>query len=121
MKYNVSVETSSLQYDSPGSSGYSTPTSDRSTTNSRMLKWAIEVEVQRILGPERRVSRLEREEELIQKAMRKKSRKVSREGDFLVFVEKKGILTTQNGTQQITEKRIKLGGEEMEALEEMGF
>ena len=35
-----------------------------------------QVEVQRVLGPERRVSRLEREDQLVQKAMRKKSRKV---------------------------------------------
>ena len=34
------------------------------------------MEVQRVLGPERRVSRLEREDQLVQKAMRKKSRKV---------------------------------------------
>ena len=36
----------------------------------------LQVEVQRVLGPERRVSRVEREEELVQKAMAKKSRKV---------------------------------------------
>ena len=102
------------------------------------------MEVQRVLGPERRVSRLEREEQLVQKAMRKKSRKVgiffgqqipflgnkyqitvldqvSREGDFLVFVEKKGLLTTQNGTQQITERRVRLGGTDLNTLEELGF
>ena len=90
--------------------------------------------MQRVLGPERRVSRLEREEQLVQKAMRKKSRKVgkvffgnsfldqvSREGDFLVFVEKKGLLTTQNGTQQITERRVRLGGTDLNTLEELGF
>ena len=38
----------------------------------------FQVEVQRVLGPERRVSRLEREEQLVQKAMRKKSRKVGK-------------------------------------------
>ena len=93
------------------------------------------MEVQRVLGPERRVSRLEREEQLVQKAMRKKSRKVgtvssaptnffyqvSREGDFLVFVEKKGLLTTQNGTQQITERRVRLGATHLNTLEELGF
>ena len=98
--------------------------------------------MQRVLGPERRVSRLEREEQLVQKAMRKRSRKVetffcqqipfswqqitvfdqvSREGDFLVFVEKKGLLTTQNGTQQITERRVRLGGTDLNTLEELGF
>ena len=91
--------------------------------------------MQRVLGPERRVSRLEREDQLVQKAMRKKSRKVeygycfatillkqvSREGDYLVFVEKKGLLTTQNGTQQITERRVRLGGTDLNTLEELGF
>ena len=46
---------------------------------------------------------------------------VSREGDFLVFVEKKGLLTTQNGTQQITERRVRLGGTDLNTLEELGF
>jgi hypothetical protein len=36
------------------------------------------VEVQRVLGPEWRVHESQREDELIQKAMRKKSRKVWR-------------------------------------------
>ena len=102
-----------------------------------MEEWVqiLQVEVQRVLGPERRVSRLEREEQLVQKAMRKKSRKVgtvcsattnfvyqvSREGDFLVFVEKQGLLTTQNGTQQIIERRVRLGGTDLNTLEELGF
>ena len=80
-----------------------------------------QVEVARVLGPERRVSRMEREDALVQRAMRKRSRKVrreggeespgfqvSKEGDFLVFVEKKGLLTTQNGTQQ-----VRTGGENL--------
>ena len=48
-------------------------------------------------------------------------RQVSREGDYLVFVEKKGLLTTQNGTQQITERRVRLGGTDLNTLEELGF
>merc|ERR1712130_1040564 len=77
---------------------------------SRILRWAIQVEVQRTEGPERRVSRVEREEELIQRAMRKRSRKVSREGDFLLLVEKNGLLTTQSGVQEVHERRVRLGG-----------
>ena len=74
----------------------------------------VQVDVQKVLGPERRISRVEREEELVNRAMRKRSRKVrqeqeqdpmmtqvSREGDFLVSVEKVGVLTTQAGTQQV--------------------
>merc|ERR1711990_686910 len=77
---------------------------------SRILRWAIQVEVQRTEGPERRVSRVEREDELIQRAMRKRSRKVSREGDFLLLVEKNGLLTTQSGVQEVHERRVRLGG-----------
>ena len=46
---------------------------------------------------------------------------MSREGDFLVFVEKKGLLTTQNGTQQISERRVRLGDHDQTVLEELGF
>merc|ERR1711874_109747 len=77
---------------------------------SRILRWAIQVEVERTEGPERRVSRVEREDELIQRAMRKRSRKVSREGDFLLLVEKNGLLTTQSGVQEVHERRVRLGG-----------
>ena len=105
MKY--SVETDSLVYQSPGGSGYATPTNGRGTP-SRQLNWAIEVDIvtgqpmsvtmektnmERVTaeigskkiaggavsqaGSVRRASRMEKEEELIQRAMRKKSRKVS--------------------------------------------
>merc|ERR1711990_571570 len=56
---------------------------------SRILRWAIQVEVQRTEGPERRVSR---------------------EGDFLLLVEKNGLLTTQSEVQEVHERRVRLGG-----------
>jgi len=64
-------------------------------------------------GRVRKMSRLEREEELVRQAMRKSSRKVSREGEWLVLREKTGLLTTQNGTQQIHERRIKISEGEL--------
>merc|ERR1711892_855564 len=129
MKYSVEVETDSRVYQSPGGSGYGTPANGRSGTPSRQLNWAIEVDIltgePMQVGMEKnnieRVSRMEREEELIQKVMRKKSRKVSRQGDFVIFTEKQGLLTTQNGTQQITERRIKLGSHDLEKLVELGY
>merc|ERR1711942_562989 len=69
----------------------------------------------------KKMSRVEKEEELIQKAMRKKSRKVSRQGDYVVFTDRKGVLTTQNGTQQIVERRVKLGSHDLEKLVELGY
>merc|ERR1719361_1157089 len=75
----VEVETSNRVFSTAGEKQY------------KILRWAIQVEVLKTEGPERRVSRVEREEELIQRAMRKRSRKVSREGDFLLLVEKNGV------------------------------
>ena len=46
---------------------------------------------------------------------------VSRQGDWLVFTEKVGVLTTQNGTQTITEKRVKMGTDDLEKLMELGY
>merc|ERR1711890_67972 len=92
LKPRVEVETSNRVFPSVGQK------------QSKLLRWAIQVEVQKTEGPERRVSRVEREDELIQKAMRKRSRKVSREGDFLLFVEKNGLLTTQSGVQEVHER-----------------
>merc|ERR1740128_733253 len=48
-------------------------------------------------GALKRVSRMEKDEELIQRAMRKKSRKISRQGDWVVITDRQGVLTTQNG------------------------
>ena len=97
----------------------------------------------------RRVSRIQKEDELLQKAMRKKSRKVvgafsvitklrvdfrlklyicclcvlqvSRQGDWLVFTEKVGVLTTQAGTQQVQERRVRVGSDDLEKLVELGY
>ena len=46
---------------------------------------------------------------------------VSRQGDWLVLTEKVGVLTTQNGTQTITEKRVKMGTDDLEKLMELGY
>jgi hypothetical protein len=61
----------------------------------------------------RKQSKLEREEELVRMAMRKSSRKVSRMGEWLIIQERVGLLTTQNGTQQIHEKRIRINEEDL--------
>merc|ERR1711942_647126 len=96
MKYSIEVETNSRVYESPCSSGYGTPANGRGTP-SRQLNWAIEVDIltgepmqvtmdQTDMGrvtAEKRRSRVEKEEELIQKAMRKKSRNVSCQGDYV--------------------------------------
>ena len=98
MKYSVQIETESQVYPSsgcgsPSRSGYGTPSSTGRGTPSRQLMWNIEVEcledyynnndddelmmTKTTPDPVRRVSRAEKQEQLIQKALRKKSRKVS--------------------------------------------
>ena len=99
MKYSIEVETNSRVYESPCSSGFGTPANGRGTP-SRQLNWAIEVDIMtgepmqvtmddanigrvnaeklaKKMSAVKRISRVEKDEELIQKAMRKKSRKVS--------------------------------------------
>ena len=46
---------------------------------------------------------------------------VSREGEWLVIRERTGVLTTQNGTQQIRERRVRITEEELAKLEELGY
>ena len=52
------------------------------------------------------------EEELRKKMMRKPSRKISREGDFVLIQEISGIKMTQAGSQQIKEERVLIDSEE---------
>ena len=66
------------RYGTP-TTGYGTPTTTGHGTPSHQLTWAIEVDISKILTTPtavRRTSRMEKEDELIQQAMRKKSRKV---------------------------------------------
>ena len=105
-----------------------------------IIHFVLQVDIRSVEGEVvavRRVSRIQKEDELLQKAMRKKSRKVasrntiniltvwlvqvSRQGDWLVFTEKVGVLTTQAGTQQVQEKRVRVGSDDLEKLVELGY
>merc|ERR1712203_1311905 len=50
-----------------------------------------------------------------------RGRKVTRQGDWLVFTEKVGILTSQNGVQQVREERVKINSEDLDRLVGLGF
>jgi len=50
-----------------------------------------------------------------------RGRKVSRQGDWLVFTERVGVLTTQNGVQQIREERVRINSDDLADLIAMGF
>merc|ERR1712130_149848 len=61
------------------------------------------------------------EERKLSKLMNPRGRKVTRQGDWLVFTEKVGILTSQNGVQQVREERVKINSEDLDRLVGLGF
>merc|ERR1712126_405664 len=61
------------------------------------------------------------EERKLSQLMNPRGRKVTRMGDYLVFTERNGILTSQNGVQQVKEERVKINAEDLARLVEMGF
>ena len=54
------------------------------------------------------------EEDLKRKlaAQRKPSRKISREGDFVVIEERRGCRMSQAGTQEVTQERVLINSDE---------
>ena len=61
------------------------------------------------------------EERKLSKLMNPRGRKVTRQGDWLVFTEKVGILTSQNGVQQVHEERVRINAEDLGRLVSLGF
>eukprot|EP00093_Oithona_nana_P011230 11230.XXX_231132_230553_1 [CDS] Oithona nana genome sequencing. len=52
------------------------------------------------------------EEEVRKKMMRKPSRKISREGDYLVIQDRLGCIMSQTGAQQVHERRVLINSDE---------
>jgi hypothetical protein len=52
------------------------------------------------------------EEDARRKMTRKPSRKISREGDYLLIQEKLGVLMSQTGAQQVKETRVLIDSDE---------
>ena len=61
------------------------------------------------------------QERRLSKLMNPRNRKVTRQGDWLVFTEKIGILTSQNGVQQVKEERVRINAEDLDKLKSLGF
>ena len=61
------------------------------------------------------------EEALRKKMMRKPSRKVSREGSYVLIQEISGIKMTQTGSQQIREERVLIGSDEYDYMLKKGL
>ena len=63
-------------------------------------------------GGDRGKEQKREEEELRKKMIRKPSRKVSSEGDYLVVQERLGVLMSQTGAQQVRESRYLINSDE---------
>ena len=61
------------------------------------------------------------EEDLRKKMMRKPSRKVSREGSYVLIQEISGIKMTQTGSQQIHEEHVLIGSDEYHYMLKKGL
>merc|ERR1712117_43181 len=124
MNFKVEVETDSLQYDN---------VAKFIVTKPKSLLWNIDVKIdskrtdreESDFVPDFTVTqlynmrKLSSTSQLIERLG--KGRKVSRQGEFLVFTEKYGLLTTQNGTQQEIERRVKLDYGDYQQLVELGY
>lgn len=63
-------------------------------------------------GPPKSSQAAREEEEIRKKLIRKPSRKISREGDYLVVQERLGVMMSQTGAQQVHETRYLINSEE---------
>ena len=110
-------QTSSMSTSMKSSSQSSTTTTSKKSTSSR--------NVQINVGSKRSVVAVSAnslaEERKLSKLMNPRGRKVTRQGDWLVFTEKVGILTSQNGVQQVREERVKINSEDLARLVGLGF
>ena len=50
------------------------------------------------------------------KMLRKPSRKVSREGDYLLIQERLGVVMSQSGAQQVRERRVLIDSDEYKCV-----
>lgn len=67
-------------------------------------------------GPPKSSRAAQEEEEIRKKLMRKPSRKISREGDYLVVQERLGVLMSQTGAQQVRENRYLINSDEYRSI-----
>merc|ERR1711981_631489 len=110
-------QTTSMSTSMKSSSQSSTTITSKKSTSSR--------NVQINVGSKRSVVAVSAsslaDERKLSKLMNPRGRKVTRQGDWLVFTEKVGILTSQNGVQQVREERVKINSEDLNRLVSLGF
>ena len=86
---------------------------------SRAVQMNVGMKKNSVVGGRSEAS-LEAERKL-SKLMNPKGRKVTRMGDWLVFTEKVGVVTSQNGVQQERVTRVKINEEDLDRLKGLGF
>merc|ERR1711971_319154 len=110
-------QTTSMSTSMKSSSQSSTTMTSKKSTSSRNVqinvgsKRSVVTVSANSLADERKLSKL----------MNPRGRKVTRQGDWLVFTEKVGILTSQNGVQQVREERVRINSEDLGRLVSLGF
>lgn len=110
-------QTTSMSTSMKSSSQSSTTMTSKKSTSSRNVqinvgsKRSVVAVSANSLADERKLSKL----------MNPRGRKVTRQGDWLVFTEKVGILTSQNGVQQVREERVRINSEDLNRLVSLGF
>merc|ERR1711971_1170669 len=114
----ISISSSSSSHTSKKSVSQTTTTmTSKKSTSSRNVqinvgsKRSVVAVSANSLADERKLSKL----------MNPRGRKVTRQGDWLVFTEKVGILTSQNGVQQVREERVRINSEDLNRLVSLGF
>lgn len=91
----------------------------KKTSSARAVQMNVGMKKNSVVGGRSDAS-LEAERKLSQ-LMNPKGRKVTRMGDWLVFTEKVGVVTSQNGVQQVRESRVKINAEDLDRLKGLGF
>merc|ERR1712172_338598 len=110
-------QTTSMSTSMKSSSQSSTTMTSKKSTSSRNVqinvgsKRSVVTVSANSLADERKLSNL----------MNPRGRKVTRQGAWLVFTEKVGILTSQNGVQQVREERVRINSEDLGRLVSLGF
>ena len=118
-KKSISQSSSSMSTSMKSSSQTSTTVSSKKSVSSRNVQINVGSKKKSVAAMSSSSSMAE--ERKLSKLLNPRGRKVTRQGDWLVFTEKVGILTSQNGVQQVREERVKINSEDLDRLVGLGF
>merc|ERR1712047_63323 len=118
-KKSITQSSSSMSTSMKSSSQTSTTVSSKKSVSSRNVQINVGSKKKSVAAMSSSSSMAE--ERKLSKLLNPRGRKVTRQGDWLVFTEKVGILTSQNGVQQVREERVKINSEDLDRLVGLGF